>query len=223
MATRLGFAALMVITTTTCATTSQQHTIGVSGAAGIAVTPDSVRPIRSAPPPKATPRETVDIALYDLNLTRSLAVSIPADGRVDEPTAERLRAFFRCRRTHRSRRVDPGLLAMLADIGRRYPGRVIEIMSAYRAPPYGAPRSKHFLGRALDLRVRGIALTTLRDYLWSHHRGTGVGVGYYPGSGFVHLDYRPGQRDATWTQPHKHARYQYYPAWSRIALATTAR
>ncbi len=150
-------------------------------------------------------------------------MALPADGNVGEQTADQLRVFFRCRRTLKSRRMHPGLLAILADIAKRYPGRVVEIMSAYRARPYGAPRSKHFIGRAVDLRVRGIRLTALRDYLWSRHAGTGVGVGWYPGSGFVHVDYRHGQPDAAWTQAHRHAKYRYRPRWSRRVVATAPR
>ena len=85
--------------------------------------------------------------------------------------------FFRCRRTGKHRPLDAGMLALLADIAQRWPGRIIEVISGYRAPPFGAPHSRHFLGHAIDLRVRGVRTAKVRDYVWREHQG--VGVGHY--------------------------------------------
>ena len=40
-------------------------------------------------------------------------------------------------------------------------------------------------GRAIDVRLRGVALTDLRDAALSLRAG---GVGFYPRESFVHLD-----------------------------------
>jgi uncharacterized protein YcbK (DUF882 family) len=42
--------------------------------------------------------------------------------------------------------------------------------------------------RAIDIRVRGVATSKLRDVALSLHGG---GVGYYPVSKFVHVDVGP--------------------------------
>jgi uncharacterized protein YcbK (DUF882 family) len=48
-----------------------------------------------------------------------------------------------------------------------------------------ATRSLHLEGRALDIRLQGVALADLRDAALELRAG---GVGYYPGERFVHLD-----------------------------------
>ena len=48
-----------------------------------------------------------------------------------------------------------------------------------------AAQSLHMEGRAIDVRLRGCALGRLRDIGLALRRG---GVGYYPKSGWVHLD-----------------------------------
>lgn len=51
-----------------------------------------------------------------------------------------------------------------------------------------ATNSYHTLGRAVDIRIEGIPLESLRDLAISLRAG---GVGYYPRSSFVHLDTGP--------------------------------
>ena len=48
-----------------------------------------------------------------------------------------------------------------------------------------AEHSQHMLGKAVDVRLLGCDLATLRDAALKVGRG---GVGYYPGSDFVHVD-----------------------------------
>lgn len=48
-----------------------------------------------------------------------------------------------------------------------------------------ARRSLHLDGRAIDIRLADVALPRLRDAALALRMG---GVGFYPGSGFVHLD-----------------------------------
>ena len=70
-----------------------------------------------------------------------------------------------------------------------------EIISGYRSPATNAmlaatsdgvsSRSLHMEGKAIDIRLTGVPLERFRDLALAS--GTG-GVGYYPGSDFVHLD-----------------------------------
>ena len=48
-----------------------------------------------------------------------------------------------------------------------------------------AKASLHLAGRAIDVRLSAVPLTTLRDAALAMEAG---GVGYYPLSAFVHLD-----------------------------------
>ena len=74
------------------------------------------------------------------------------------------------------------------------------------------PHSKHFQGHAIDLRVRGVRSALVRDFVWrSHHE---VGVGHYTTENFVHVDYRPGERDTAWTASGEESVYVYNPGWA---------
>ena len=66
----------------------------------------------------------------------------------------------------------------------------ILVIAGYRAPKVarkkGNPKSPHKRGVACDFRVAGASNSDLRDYLratWGD-----VGVGFYPNSGFIHVD-----------------------------------
>jgi uncharacterized protein YcbK (DUF882 family) len=48
-----------------------------------------------------------------------------------------------------------------------------------------ASQSLHMLGEAIDIRIPGVTTSELRDAALGLGRG---GVGYYPESGFVHVD-----------------------------------
>jgi uncharacterized protein YcbK (DUF882 family) len=110
-----------------------------------------------------------------------------------------LRAIDRLLRDHRSgdvRPIDPALLSQLHRVaqitGTREPFQVI---SAYRSDRTNemlrrrgggvARGSLHLQGRAIDVRLADVPLSDLRDAALELRAG---GVGYYPGSQFVHLD-----------------------------------
>jgi len=48
-----------------------------------------------------------------------------------------------------------------------------------------AKKSQHLVGKAIDVRLRGLDLKVLRDSAKNLKLG---GVGYYAGSNFVHVD-----------------------------------
>lgn len=72
------------------------------------------------------------------------------------------------------------------------------VISGYRAPATNealrskssgvAKKSYHTLGQAIDFRLDGVSLKTLRDAAVSLKAG---GVGYYPRSNFIHIDTGP--------------------------------
>lgn len=71
----------------------------------------------------------------------------------------------------------------------------VQIISGYRSPATNemlsaksggvAKKSLHMLGRAMDFRLEGVPLDEVRKAALSLKAG---GVGYYPGSNFVHID-----------------------------------
>ncbi len=92
--------------------------------------------------------------------------------------------------------MDPAVLDLLhalhAQTGSRKP---YQIISGYRSPATNrmlherssgvATRSLHMSGQAIDIRVADVPLAQLRNAALALQRG---GVGFYPGSDFVHVD-----------------------------------
>ncbi len=179
----------------------------------------------SAPPSivaREVPTAAPAIATVHLVLTRGqqrLELDLPVDGKVSKETADEIARIMRCPTSGRTRRIASGTLALLADVAGRYPGHEIEVVSAVRDEPdrtrEGIKHSKHWDGHAIDLIVKGANLTEVRDVMWKNHRD--VGVGWYPASGFIHLDYRPDVHDTSWTQQKPNADNQYNPRWAKIA------
>lgn len=93
--------------------------------------------------------------------------------------------------------MDPHLFDLLFQV-RQALGTVrpFEVISGFRAPATNAAlkasggggvatHSLHMEGRAIDVRITGVGLATLRDAALSLGGG---GVGFYARDGFVHLD-----------------------------------
>jgi LysM repeat protein len=83
-------------------------------------------------------------------------------------------------------RVDPRLIALLADVSEHFGGRPLRVVSGWRDVSYFED-SRHKHSKAVDFSIPGVPNTVLRDYL---RRFRNCGVGYYPNSSFVHLDVR---------------------------------
>jgi uncharacterized protein YcbK (DUF882 family) len=114
------------------------------------------------------------------------------------PSAARaLDQFLRDHRTGAVVQLDQRVFDLLHDltvaVGR--PESEIDIICGYRTPWSNeflqrttvgvASHSLHMQGEAIDIRIPGIATSTLRDAALGLGRG---GVGYYPESRFVHVD-----------------------------------
>lgn len=158
------------------------------------------------------PRATTTLTLHNVNNAESGTFSIAPDGQADAATTAALKHFFRCRRTQREKAIATGTLSVLVSVAQHWPGRVIDIVSGFRAPPFGAPHSKHFAGRAIDLRVAGVATSKLRDFVWRGHHE--VGVGHYTDEDFVHIDWRPGEADRAWSSLNESDELNYNPGWA---------
>ena len=118
---------------------------------------------------------------------------------------DELAAIDRLLRDFRSgdvRPIDPRLLDVLYDLRRDMrTNRPFEVISGYRSPATNAAlrrksravakKSYHMRGMAIDLRLPGRGLRQLRHAALGQRAG---GVGYYPNSGFIHLDVGPMRR-----------------------------
>ncbi|MFL5308508.1 MAG: YcbK family protein [Polyangia bacterium] len=110
-----------------------------------------------------------------------------ATGELDAETYRRLRHVMRCQRTGAETPIDPRLLDLLVRIAQRTHQK-IQLVSGFRAPMFSlATLSYHTRGMAADIRIPGMTPLMVRDLAES--MGVG-GIGYYPVSGFVHVDVR---------------------------------
>ena len=107
--------------------------------------------------------------------------------------------LLRDHRTDKVSRIDAGALDIMFALREKFPVmQPLEIISGYRSPETNqllrgtssgvAKRSYHMLGQAVDLRLPGVSLKTLRKAALQMRRG---GVGYYPDSNFIHIDTGP--------------------------------
>ena len=82
-------------------------------------------------------------------------------------------------------------------------GKPCRILSSYRSPEYnrsvgGASLSQHLEFNALDIAFDGVSAKRVYELLleWRKEGRFTGGLGYYPSSGFVHVDTRG--RNTTW-------------------------
>jgi len=121
----------------------------------------------------------------------------------DDGALAQLDEVFRCKRTHEVRAVDPKLyeqLSRLLDHFRSLEGgskRRLELVSGLRYKERDSSRHHH--ASAADIRIPGVTIREMYAYAESLDPG-GMGIGLYPTSGFIHVDWRaPGESSYRWT------------------------
>ena len=116
-------------------------------------------------------------------------------GRFVAGALRRVARFLRCHRTGRRHPIAARLLVEAYRVARRFGGRPLLVYSAFRHRRVARLKgSFHTRGRAMDFRIEGVSNRQIRDFLLASRRP--IGVGYYTGSPFVHLDVR--DRPAFW-------------------------
>jgi uncharacterized protein YcbK (DUF882 family) len=136
------------------------------------------------------------LAFRSRHTGESLRVEYFADGRYQAQALAEINLIMRDWRTGDVYPIDPRLLDLLYRVRSLLDCRnPVEIISGYRSPRTNAmlasagtgvaKRSLHVKGRAIDLAIRGRTLAQIRKAALSLRAG---GIGYYPSSGFVHLD-----------------------------------
>ena len=145
--------------------------------------------LRAAPPSRG-------LRLQNLHTGEALAVDYAAGGRYLDDALAEVNQVLRDFRTGDVGPIDPTLLDLLHALAERTGTRQpFQVISGYRSPATNAAlhqrssgvatHSLHMEGRAIDIRLADVALPTLRDAALSLQLG---GVGFYPGSNFVHVD-----------------------------------
>lgn len=117
-------------------------------------------------------------------------------GNYDQDSLDELNWLLRCHYSNKIHPIDIRTLEFLNSLHNKIRGEhEIQVVSGYRSPEYNAllrrtssgvaKRSLHLEGKALDIRISGVRLSTLRKTAVGLRMG---GVGYYPKSGFLHID-----------------------------------
>lgn len=145
-----------------------------------------------------------DVWLRAVNLHAEVRANIyKSDGTYDDETLAMLDELFRCTATGEVRAVNAKLYEHLSRIHDQFPGKPVELVSGFRFAERDS--SRHFHASAMDVRVPGVTATELKRFAESLDQGKdgpggGMGIGIYPTSGFVHIDFRaPGEPSFRWT------------------------
>jgi uncharacterized protein YcbK (DUF882 family) len=139
------------------------------------------------------------LSLYSINTGERLAVEYCVRGRYLPDALRAVDELLRDHRTDTVHPIDPKLLDLLFAVRRRLETTsAFEVLSGYRSPETNALKRRthrgvaknsfHLQGRAVDVIMPGRSIRSIRDSALRLARG---GVGYYPRSGFVHLDTGP--------------------------------
>jgi uncharacterized protein YcbK (DUF882 family) len=154
------------------------------------------------------PRQSVraadarQLSFYHTHTRLSLDVVYYQNGEYVDSALDEINRFLKDFRSGEIAEINPELLDILHDVRNDLgTDAAFEVISAYRSPQTNemlrattsgvAKNSQHIKGNAIDVRLRGIRTTRLRDTAVRMQRG---GVGFYPKSDFVHVDTGPVRR-----------------------------
>jgi uncharacterized protein YcbK (DUF882 family) len=136
------------------------------------------------------------LSLYHTHTGERLSVVYFKAGSYIRDAREELNFFLRDFRNGKVVAIDVRVLDQLSELSQSLKaGGVFEIISGYRSPETNAMlrknnegvagQSLHMQGKAVDVRLAGVPLSCLKSAALTLACG---GVGYYPKSGFIHLD-----------------------------------
>ena len=172
---------------------STQHQVPAGRYGGFMITP---------PPPPPPPLDTTSprtLSLVNVHTDEALTVTYWSDGTYRRDALDKLNHFLRDSREGAETEMDPLLFDVLwhtqMHVGFNGP---VEVLSAYRSPTTNAwlasvnrgvaSDSQHMNGNAMDISMPGVPVFKVRQVARSLGMG---GVGFYPRSGFVHIDTGP--------------------------------
>lgn len=150
---------------------------------------------------------------------------VASNGEVVAASSERVDRLLRSLRTGKQTKINRRLLALLTKISDHFGGRTIVVVSGFRpySPKQYTRNSRHNHGEAVDFKVTGVPTDVVFEVC---RQFEDVGCGFYPNSGFVHMDVRG--RKTQWTdysrpgQPPKYAKRSASRAGSNARLPTEA-
>lgn len=141
-------------------------------------------------------RRDTTLTLMNTHTGEQVKATLISNGQLQ---ANELAALNRVMRDHRNNQqmaIDPELYRQMAALQQLFgKSAPMEIISGYRSPASNellranssgvAKKSLHMEGKAVDIRIPGVSTRQLQQAALAMRQG---GVGYYPDSGFVHID-----------------------------------
>lgn len=151
------------------------------------------------PPPPLDTTSPRSLSLVSFNTQETLTVTYWSNGAYHRDALDKLNHFLRDSRDNALTEMDPLLFDVLWHTMQIVGfGGSIEVLSAFRSPTTNAwlasvsrgvaRDSQHMNGNAMDIRFPGVPVFKIRQAARALNMG---GVGFYPRSGFVHLDTGP--------------------------------
>ncbi len=139
------------------------------------------------------------VTVYAIHTGEAVSVEYAVGGQYCADALEAVSRVLRDHRTGEIHPIDPGVLDVLHEVAALVDSRAaFHVVSGFRSATTNerkwrrgrgvARNSLHRCGRAVDVFLPGCELDRLRRAALSLGAG---GVGYYPRSGFVHLDTGP--------------------------------
>lgn len=136
------------------------------------------------------------LKLFNTHTEESFSNVFWADGQFLQDALDDINRVLRDHRSNQIAQIDPNLLSLLEKVSMQVGSdNVLHVISGYRSPETNqllaelgdgvAKHSLHLEGKAIDIRVPGRDLTSVRK---AALRLRGGGVGFYPDTQFVHID-----------------------------------
>ncbi len=167
-------------------------TPGLAGAQQAGAPQDASAPA-AACPPDARYAQLPEVTYRSVNTREQVRARLyRPDGTVDPDVVRQLGHLLRDLSTGDPSPVVPRTLQLLVRITEHFHADTVEIVSGYRSGRNGRGHrvrheGYHSVGSAIDFRVPGQDMVHVAAYARTFAH---VGVGWYPTSGFVHLDSR---------------------------------
>jgi uncharacterized protein YcbK (DUF882 family) len=148
------------------------------------------------PPPQLDMTVPRSLSMTNVNTGESISVTYWSNGTYHRDALDKLNHFLRDTRTGEQTEMDPKLFDVLwSTLQITGFGGTVEVLSGFRSPESNAwlasvssgvaRDSQHMNGNAMDIRFPGVPVFKIRQAARSLQMG---GVGFYPRSGFVHID-----------------------------------
>jgi len=169
--------------------TRRKVLLGLGGLAACSVTPVKVQASQSVLGMR-------ELGFYNIHTRERSQGNYWIDGLYQEDTLDSFSNLLRDHRQNQAAPMDKRLYELLYQLNKTLNvSEEFHVISGYRSPKTNqmlanksnavATKSYHMRGMAIDIAIPNVKLSHLRDAAISLKLG---GVGYYPKSGFIHVD-----------------------------------